>query len=158
MSESIRGASVWEQDLYDHLTAHARDEQEILDGYRQLAEGASPAFFAYLARMILNDEERHHQLLGDLAETVRAFAEFRYDEEPIPGVPFKVAGGQEIIDATERYLKVERDDLHVLRELAKKVESVKDTTMWDLMIRLLEMDTEKHIAILEFVRDHTTPA
>ena len=34
----IQGASVWEQQLYDHVTAHGKDEGEILQAYQDLAE------------------------------------------------------------------------------------------------------------------------
>ena len=46
----IVGASVWEQQLYDHVTEHGKSEGEILRSYEQLAEHADSPAFAYLAR------------------------------------------------------------------------------------------------------------
>jgi hypothetical protein len=154
MTTSIPGASVWEQDLYWALARHVATEHDILDEYRVLAAAEPTTFVTYLARMILSDEERHHQLFNDLAETVKAFAEFRYQDEPIPSIPHKLPDAAGVVEQAERFLTIERDDLAELRHLKKRLKEVKDTTLWDLVISLMEMDTEKHIKILEFVRTH----
>ena len=38
--------------------------------------------------------------------------------------------------------------------MARELHGVKDTTMWHLLVRLMEMDTSKHLEILQFVRKH----
>jgi hypothetical protein len=48
----------------------------------------------------------------------------------------------------------EERDADDLGRLAKELREVKDTTMWHLIIRLMEMDTAKHLEILNFVRKH----
>ena len=62
MSTRLIGASVWEQDVFDHISGHVATEGAILDEYQRLAEdeASSPAF-RYLARLILEDERRHHR-------------------------------------------------------------------------------------------------
>ena len=46
----IKGASVWEQQLYDHVAKHGRTEGEILVAYEQLANdteyGLAATFFS----------------------------------------------------------------------------------------------------------------
>ena len=41
-----------------------------------------------------------------------------------------------------------------LRGLAKQLKDVKDTTLWHLLVELMEADTAKHIRILEFIKGH----
>jgi rubrerythrin len=60
--------------MYDHVTAHGKNEGEVLQGYAELAESTDSPALAYLARLILDDERRHHQVLDDLAETIRTSA------------------------------------------------------------------------------------
>ena len=74
MSTHIAGASVWEQEIYDHVSGHVATEGAILDEYQRLAEdpAGSPAFVS--RGLILADERRHHQLFNDLAESIRQFA------------------------------------------------------------------------------------
>ncbi len=57
-----------------------------------------------------------------------------------------------MVALTESLLERERSDAADLRRLSSRLDTLKDDTMWQLLVRLMEMDTAKHIAILEFVR------
>ena len=56
------------------------------------------------------------------------------------------------MDATDRFLAFERADLKSLRQLEKELRPVRDTTLFSVLIQVMEFDTKKHIAILEFIR------
>jgi len=149
----IVGASVLEQELYDHVTAHGKNEGEILQSYQEFAESTDSPAFAYLARMILDDERRHHHLLDDLAETIRTSAELTGEPTPIPDLGEFKADRERILAETERFLAWEKEDNHGLERLAKELKDVRDTTVWQLVVRLMQQDNEKHRRILEFIRD-----
>ena len=155
----IVGASVWEQELYDYICNHGAREGAMLAEYQQIAEDetTSPAF-RYLAQMILADEHRHHALFDDLATTIRQTAEFRDEDMPIPSLAGLRRDRDRIADITERLLKSERDDSRSLDDLRKKLKDVRDTTLWDLLVEIMQHDTDKHIKILRFVRDHAKDA
>ena len=149
----IAGASVWEQELYDHVTAHGKNEGEVLQGYAELAETTDSPAFAYLARLILDDERRHHQLLDELAETIRTTAELSGEPTPIPDLPLLTADRERILTMTERFLALENEDNKALDRLAKELKDVRNTTLWELVVRLMQDDNAKHRRILEFIRD-----
>jgi len=150
---SIAGASVWEQEIYDHLTAHGKEEGATLQSYQELADSTDSPAFAFLARIILDDERRHHQLLDDLAETIRVSAELSGEPTPIPDLAMFKADRARILAETERFLALEKEDNKKLDRLAKELKDVRDTTMWELVVRLMQHDNEKHRRILEFIRD-----
>jgi hypothetical protein len=154
MTELV-GASVWEQQLYDHITGHVVKEGALLNEYLQLTEdeSTSPAF-RYAARLILDDERRHHQLFNDLAESIRQLSELRVEEEPIPPIDGLRRDRERILGITDRLLEAEREDQAELKALAKQLEDVRDTTLWVLLVDLMRADNDKHIKILTFIRDH----
>jgi hypothetical protein len=154
MSTHITGASVWEQEIYDYVSGHVVTEGAILDEYQRLAEdpSGSPAF-RYLAGLILADERRHHQLFNDLAESIRQMAELHLEDEPIPSLRGLKADRERIMAITEQLLEAERADAAVLKQLAKKLKDVRKTTLWGLLLELMQDDTAKHIKILQFIRD-----
>ncbi|HLN17003.1 MAG TPA: hypothetical protein VK277_09670 [Acidimicrobiales bacterium] len=154
VTTTIPGASVWEQELYDNLSHHVGAERDILEQYRELAEEASSPAFRYLAKLILDDEERHHRLFADLAATVKSFAELRSTGQPIPYLDEPGTDRDRLREETEHFLEVERKDLGELRKLSKQLRSVQDTTLWGLIVELMQMDTNKHIRILEFIREN----
>ncbi len=159
MSTRIAGASVWEQEIYDYVTSHVSQEGAILQEYEELAKdpSGSPAF-RYVAGLILADERRHHQLFNDLAESIRQMAELRAEDEPIPSLRGLRADRDRIRAVTERLLQSERDDAKMLKELAKKMTDLRETTLWGLLIELMQDDTDKHIKILKFIRDRADDA
>ena len=150
---SIPGASVWEQQVYDHITQHVDDEMEVIRAYAALAEETDSPAFAYLARLILEDERRHHALLQDLAETIKTSAQLSSGATPIPDLGMWGADREQILAETERYLDLEKNDNKELDALAKELHDVRDTTIWELVIRLIQKDNEKHQRILKFIRD-----
>jgi hypothetical protein len=154
MTMHIEG-SVWEQEMYNHLIAHASAEGEVLNEYQRLAddEELSPAF-RYLARLILEDEARHHRTFMDLAEAMRQMGEIRDEEVPIPRLRRMRMDRARVLEPTKRMLEVEQADAKALKDLAKDFKDVRDTTLYALLIDLMRDDTEKHIRILRFIRDH----
>lgn len=159
MSTKIIGASAWEQEIYDHVSGHVTTEGAVLDEYQRLAkdESGSPAF-RYLAGLILADERRHHQMFNDLAESIRQMGQLRSEDEPIPSLQGLKADRDRILAATEHLLEVERADAKDLKRLAKELKDVRDTTLWGLLIELMQDDTAKHIKILKFIRDRAKEA
>jgi hypothetical protein len=136
------------------VTAHGRNEGEVLEAYEQLASSTDSPAFAYLARIILDDERRHHQLLNELAETIRTTAELSGEPTPIPDLG-RLKGGdrQQILVETKRFLELEEEDNRELERLAKDLKDVRQTTVWQLIVRLMQHDNEKHRRILQFIRD-----
>lgn len=149
----LMGASVWEQEIYDYLCRHVDKEQEVLDEYAREAEQSGSKAFRYLVGLIMEEERRHHERFLDLANSLRASVTWESD----PIVPRIEQWGplpDRVVDATERLIAEERADAKELHALEQKLKVVKDTTLWQLLVRLMEYDTDKHIAILQFVREH----
>lgn len=152
MSDTIVGASVWEQEIYDHLSSHVDNELEVLEAYERLASTTQSEAFRYLAKLILDDERRHHEFLSQLADTVRISAELTREPSPIPSIDFG-ADREAILSATDKFLAVEKADNRELRRLSKELRDVRDTTLWVLVLDLIRADNEKHRRILRFIRD-----
>lgn len=153
MAETLIGASVFEQELYDHLTSHVEDEVEALQLYESLAERSESEAFTYLAKLILDDERRHHQMLADLAESIRASSEMSQEDRPIPYLDLH-KDREAILAATEALLAVEEEDERELKHLTKQLADFKDTTLWELVLEIMRADNAKHRMILKFVRKH----
>ncbi len=152
MQEPLVGASVWEQTLFDHLTSHEENERELLVEYQQAAgESQSPAF-RYLAALIVEDEMRHHRLLGEMAESLRLDAEMHPGEPAVPRLGGWGPDPHRVAELSDRLVQHEEMDLQFLKRLRKEMDTIKDTTMWPLLVKLMELDTTKHMEILNFVR------
>jgi rubrerythrin len=154
MSQPLIGASVWEDDLYRHLSTHVATEMDLLTAYKQAAEESKSAAFRYLADLIVEDEKRHHRVFEELANSLRSDVEMRPVEPAVPDMAGFGDMPQKVAELTDALLAREEEDAAELRMLSRQLRDVRDTTLWQLLVRIMELDTEKHAEILRFVRKH----
>ncbi len=150
------GASVWEVQLYEHLDSHEHRERGRLAQYQQAATDSESPAFRYLASLIIEDEIRHHRMFRDLAAALQAEAELRPDQPAVPRLEQWGADPLRVVELSERLLAEERADAEELHRLCGELKELKDTTLWQLLVELMEMDTAKHIQILDFARRHAS--
>ena len=153
--ESSRGPSVWERELWTHLTGHVAAERELLEKYSAVANQSGSKAFGYLVNLLIEDEIRHHRLFNELAKSLESDALVSSDEPPIPYPDFGKADLAAVRASTDELLESEERDAHELKRLHRELREVKDVTLWSLLVDLMERDTQKHIALLRFVKEHT---
>ena len=151
----LMGASVWEADLFAHLTSHADAERGLLDEYAGAAKETDSKALAYLVDLLIEDEIRHHRIFEELAKSLRTVAELGGGDTAVPALDFQRVNRAAVLDISRQLLVRERADARELKRLQRELRDVKDTTLWSLLVDVMRRDTEKHIAILEFVQTHT---
>lgn len=143
----------FEHQLLRLLEEHGANEGALLARYQEIAERVeTDEAVRFLIEMILADEHRHHQVFEQMANAIRSFVW----ELPVePRLPAAVRRNDpELHEATAELLKSERQDRKELKELRSTLRHGPATRFDALMVDLMLHDTEKHIAILEYVHDH----
>jgi len=148
------GASHWERDIYDHLIEHIAKEQALLEEYVDAAARTESKALAYLIDLLVEDEQRHHDLFRQLAQSLKSTAELNRQSQDVPRMDLGRENRAEVLEATARLLDREESDKRELRHLQNELSDVRDTTLWGLLVELMERDTDKHIAILRFAHEH----
>jgi len=143
--------SVFDEQLLEHFNQHVEGELGLLDAYQELRD-RGPDHVRYLVDLILSDEVRHHQTFVELANRLRSDIDYRDYEPKVPFLQKDRADSTALVEATNRFLAFEREDRKSLRQLEKELRPLRNTTLFSLLVKLMELDTEKHIAILEFIR------
>ena len=144
--------SAWEADLLTHFREHGKREGEALAAYEKFSRRRHDDFVRYLGGMLLEDERRHHRMFDELANALIGAANLtRLGPDVPPLSPLRDA--HELQEQTARLLDLEKEDHAELHRLRKDLEPVKEVTLWELLIRLAELDTQKHITILRFISD-----
>lgn len=141
----------WAQELARHLDEHMDNEREALRAYREMC-GRADENVALLVTQILDDEIRHHQQFAELRDSLRAEVEGRGRSNGRVKA-MKPADVTALLAQTETLLELERNDLKELRRLAKTLRQVEDTKWRSVIVESMELDTRKHVRLLEGVRD-----
>lgn len=152
-----RGASPWELDLWNHLTSHVEAERGMLEEYSAVAQQTKSKAFGYLVRLLIEDEIRHHRMFTELAKSLKAEAELMGEDPVVPNMDFVLADRVAVLDATKKLMENEEQDARELKRLQRELRDVKNTSLWGLLVDLMQRDTQKHIAILRFVKKHARP-
>lgn len=157
---SQRGSSEqtgeWWATITHAFQAHVREEAQFLDEYEALSTSLDDPGTRFLVELILEDERRHHQLFERMSAT--ALGEADGDDATPPPPRLTPADAVRVLGPTERFLDAEKEDRRHLAELRKQLRPARDDTLWELIIELLELDTTKHVRILEYVRDRARDA
>jgi rubrerythrin len=146
------GASVLERDLWTHLTTHVREERDLLEQYSAVAHETRSKAFAYLVNLLIEDEIRHHRIFTELATSLEA--EMSGKVPIVPIMDFVSADRVAVLEATQQLMEKEEQDARELKRLQRELLDLKDTTLWSLLIDLMQRDTQKHIALLRFTKKH----
>lgn len=154
MAATLPGASVWEEHLYQHLSSHVENERGILELYQSAANQSGSKAFKYLVGLIIHEEIRHHRRFEELASSLRSDALMSRDEPEIPFIDWWTLDHSEIKALTDQLIHQEEADQQDLRRLRHEMRDVEDTTLWSLLVQLMEADTAKHLSILKFVKKH----
>lgn len=142
------GASPDTRDLVEVLARHGEDEGKLLGEYERLADGADPAV-RYVVDLIVQDEQRHHRALAEMANAM-AWGPLQAGVEG--RMPSLWAHRDPVLLAYTRKLRrAEQEDRRHLRRLRRRLRPFADSTLWSLMIDLMLLDTKKHITLLRFL-------
>jgi rubrerythrin len=147
---------VWEEKLLAHLIRHTEGEQDLLASYADLAADA-PEHVRYLVKLILDDEARHHGLFQEMVNTLADQIEFRDTEPQVPYVYYVGSDRLKLIEETKRFIELEKQDLKDLKALERELKPVRHSMLLFPLVKMMELDTKKHIALLEFVRKTAKP-
>jgi hypothetical protein len=142
----------WEAGLLAHFREHGKREGEALAAYERFAKRNPEDFVRYLGKMLLDDERRHHRMFDELANALIGSSKLIRIAPDIPPLS-PLSDAAELQEQTARLLDIEKTDHAELHRLRKDLEPVKQVTLWELLIRLAELDTQKHITILRFISD-----
>jgi rubrerythrin len=147
-ADSERDARVLET-----LRMHGQREDVLLDSYRRLVEEASDEGVRYLGRLIVEDEERHHELISDIANRVASAMRGAEIEPNTPALSPRV--DRALLEATRHLIALERQDAKELRTLLRELRDSPPTSLLPLLVKLILHDTAEHIEILRFIRAYT---
>lgn len=135
------------------LSTHGQREGAALAAYERVASEAQPDdAVTYLIGLIIEDERRHHRVFEEMANELKSFV---WEVEVQPRVPSATTRKDPALLAeTKKLLAFEKQDAKELRQLQKLLRQGPKSSLHPLLVDVMLHDTAKHIAILEFIRDH----
>jgi hypothetical protein len=132
---------------------HATLETDALGSYEHLAEASEDPVIALVMRLILEDEERHHNLLRGIAATLRDALNWTYSSASLPHtMPPSTPVGEDLAVLARALVDEEQKGAQALRRLADQERGL-GSGLDSVLLEMMAMDSEKHARLLRFVEN-----
>lgn len=140
-------------ELSKYLGHHLEAEAAALAAYERFVEGREDVV-GYLVRLVLADEHRHHELFAEMRNALESSIAWRQIEPRVPSARIDAHDAAELLETTEALLDLERADAAELARLRRRwSRQGEERRLWALLVETAELDTRKHIRILEYLRE-----
>jgi rubrerythrin len=138
--------------LLNEFEAHESKEEKALEYYRNaLGEMPNP-LTRFLMQMIISDEEKHRAVVHAMVATLKGSLNWSRPAGSLEGPADTTKRNAELREATEAFIRLEKEGIREYKTLIKDSSSYYHglfKVLLDSMIR----DSEKHVELLEFLKD-----
>ena len=139
--------------VLEALRTHGQREDAILESYRRLVEASHDEGIRYLGRLIIQDENRHHEMIAEMANRIDSWIRGETIEPSVP--PLEPRVDKLLLEETHRLIELEHGDAKELRSLERELRYAPATSLLPLLVKLMLQDTARHVEILQFIRSYT---
>jgi len=139
--------------LLNEFEAHETREDRALEFYKKTLSHMPNPLTRFLLQLIVSDEEKHRAIVHAMAATLKGSLTWTKPPGSLEGGGDRSSSNGELRQATDELLRVEKDGIREYKILAKESSGYYNglfKVLLDAMIR----DSEKHVELLEFLREN----
>jgi hypothetical protein len=143
--------------LLNEFEAHEAKEEKSLDVYRKTLSSMPNPLTRFLMQLILSDEEKHRAVMHAMVATLRGSLTWTKPAGSLEGTGDLNEMNGKLRDVTEELIELEKDGIRECQTLVKESSGYYHglfKVLLDSMIR----DSEKHVQLLQFLREHLKEA
>ena len=139
------------QRLMNEFQSHAKHEEQWLTSYQAIGKAASDPLIRFLFGLIVDDEQRHHELTRRMITKLKDELAWTRAEGLAPRVYEIGKKRQQLHSAVARFLDTEREAIKEYERLKKESQGLY-RDVFALLYTTMIHDSHKHIGVLEFLR------
>jgi rubrerythrin len=138
--------------LLNEFESHETQEKDFLRQYKEVAADVRQPLIKFLLQLIISDEEKHHAVTHAMVATLKGDLNWTKPEDAIRGLYDMGEKKQELLAVTEEFIRTEKEGIRECKTLTK-VSRRYYKGLFALLMGCMIHDSQKHVMILEFLRD-----
>ena len=138
--------------LLNEFEVHEAKEEKSLEYYRKIMGEMPDAMSRFLLQLIVSDEEKHRAVIHAMAATLKGSLNWTKPAASLEGDRDSAAAQQRFLAITDDFIKLEREGIKEYKNLLKASEDYYHG-LFKILISAMTRDSEKHIELLEFLRE-----
>ncbi len=143
--------------IMNEFEAHESEEGKFTRQYKEIAERSKNPLVKFLLQLIISDEEKHHAVTHAMVSTLKGDLTWTKPEDAIRGLYDLGKDGEQLLSLTEGFIRLEREGIKEYKKLIKESKHYYQG-LFSLLLESMICDSEKHIEILEFLRQRLKEA
>jgi hypothetical protein len=143
--------------LLNEFEAHESKEEKSLEQYRKLLGKMPNPITRFLLQLIISDEERHRAVIHSIIATLKGSLTWTKPEGSLEGPADRAETNGQLRFSTDAFIELEKEGILECKRLVKDSNGYYHGVfkiLLDSMIR----DSEKHIELLEFLKENLKEA
>jgi rubrerythrin len=143
--------------LLNEFEAHEAKEEKSLEQYRKLLGRMLNPVTRFLLQLIISDEEKHRAVIHAMIATLRGSLTWTKPEGNLEGLADLGETNGQLRVSTDAFIELEKEGIRECKIL------VKDSSgyyhgVFKILLDSMIRDSEKHIELLEFLKEHLKEA
>lgn len=138
--------------LLNEFKEHESKEEKSLEQYKAVVGDIKNPVNRFVLQLIISDEEKHRAVVHAMATTLKGSLTWTKPAGSLEGDPDSEAANQKLLAVTNGFIKLEREGIKEYKNLLKVSEDYYDG-LFKILISAMIRDSEKHVELLEFLRE-----
>jgi len=138
--------------LLNEFEAHEAKEEKSIEQYRTLMRGLPNPATKFILQLIISDEEKHRAVIHAMIATLKGSLTWTKPEGSLDGTAdLSVLNGR-LRSSTAEFIELEKEGIKECQTLIKESSGYYHG-VFKVLLDAMMRDSEKHIELLEFLRD-----
>jgi len=138
--------------LLNEFEAHEAKEEKSLEYYRKTLGSMPNPLTRFLMQLIVSDEEKHRAVIHAMVATLRGSLTWTKPADSLEGAGNLTALNGKLREATEEFIALERQGIREYKILSKE-SSEYYHGLFKILLDSMIRDSEKHVELLEFLKE-----
>lgn len=143
--------------LLNEFEAHEAKEERALEYYKNTLASMPNPLTRFLMQLIVSDEEKHRAVIHAMAATLKGSLTWTKPADSLEG-----AGGQanlngQLRGVTDEFIRLEKDGIKEYKLLSQQSSGYYHG-LFKILLDSMIRDSEKHVELLEFLKETLTDA
>lgn len=143
--------------LLNEFEAHEAAEEKSLEYYRKALGEMPTPLTRFLMQLIISDEEKHRAVVHAMTATLRGSLHWTRPEGSLEGSSDPKKLSSELRAATESFIELEKAGIRDYKKLASESGDYYQG-LFKVLIDSMVRDSEKHVQLLEFLKERLKQA
>lgn len=143
--------------IANEFESHESQEAIFTQTYKEIAEKSKNPLVKFLLKLIISDEEKHHAVIHAIVSTLKGDLTWTKPEDAIRGLYNLREEKEELLKLTEDFIQLEKEGIKEYKELTKACKGYY-RGLFVLLLQSMIRDSEKHMEILEFLKQRLKEA